>query len=67
MEEGLSKENYLRLALRPRCGFCQITLTSCISIHTDIRYEGNAKLAYTLEKSALDRGRTDRIICYYRS
>ena len=29
MEEGLSQENCLRLALWLRCGFCQITLTSC--------------------------------------
>ena len=28
VEEGLSQENYLRLTLRLRCGFCQITLTS---------------------------------------
>ena len=31
MEEWLSQENYLRLALRLRCGFCQITLTSCLT------------------------------------
>jgi len=29
MEEGLSQENCLCLALWVRCGFCQITLTSC--------------------------------------
>ena len=33
LEEGLSQENYLRLALRLRCGFCQITLTSCDTLH----------------------------------
>ena len=38
MEEGLSEENYLRLALRIRCGFCQITLTSCYTVVEDHLY-----------------------------
>ena len=29
VEQGLPQENYLRFVLRLRCGFCQITLTSC--------------------------------------
>ena len=39
MEEGLSQENYLRLALRLRCGFCQITLTSCSYFNLPVRSE----------------------------
>ena len=34
MEEGLPQENYLRLVLRLRCGFCQVTLTSCTKSST---------------------------------
>ena len=35
MEEGLSQENYLRLALRLRCGLFQIILTSCLRLCLD--------------------------------
>ena len=30
-QQRLSQENSLRLAFRRRCGFCQITLTSCFT------------------------------------
>ena len=36
MEEGLSQKNYLWLALRLRCGFCQITLTSCVFLSGNV-------------------------------
>ena len=35
MEEGLSQENCLSLTLSLRCGFCQITFTSCCMIWKD--------------------------------
>jgi len=64
MEEGLglSQENYLRLALRLRCGFCQITLTSCFLVDSVARLCGVVCAAVRIE-----RCRRELRLCDHRS